>query len=224
MNTIRGIKHLFPKGARDKVRTHWQDLVARRAFHSAASRDFSPESIATLREAWGNVSFSARDDYLCAVSDYARRANVAILECGTGLTTALMAAVANVPIYCLEHSPEWAEFIDRRLRQLHLSAAVIRSKLQDYGAFDWYEIPSSLPDEFDLVVCDGPPGTTRGGRYGLVPLLGERIHRAAVLLDDAHRPQEREIITRWESESKFKFLHHASGYAFRPRRKLAGEY
>jgi hypothetical protein len=222
MNTLRGIKHLLPKGARDKVRMHWQDLVARRAFRSAASRNFSPDSIATLREDWGNVSFSARYDYLCAVCDYARRANVAILECGTGLTTALMAAVAEVPIYCLEHSPEWAEFIDRRLRQLDLSAFVIRSKLHDYGAFDWYEIPISLPNEFDLVVCDGPPGTTRGGRYGLVPLLGERIHLAAVLLDDSQRLQESEIIARWESEFKFKLLHHASGYAFRPRGELAG--
>ena len=216
MNTLRVIKHLVPQRARDKVRTHWADLVATRAFRAAASRGFCPESIVSLREAWGNASFAARYDYLCAVCDYARRSNIAILECGTGLTTAIMAAVANVQIYCLEHSPEWADFIDRRLNQLHLSAAVIRSKLHDYGAFDWYEIPTSLPNKFDLVVCDGPPGTTRGGRYGLLPLLGERIHRAAVLLDDAQRPQESEILTRWQTEFKFKFLHHVSGYAFRP--------
>jgi hypothetical protein len=216
MRMLSAIKYLLPKATRGKLRMHWQDRAARQAFRSAQSRDFSGDSIAALKEAWGNAGFEADCDYLCAVRDYARQAKLAILECGTGLTTALMAGVAKVPVYSLEHSSEWAEFIDRRLRQSHLSAVVCRTRLHDYGHFDWYEVPISLPHEFDLVVCDGPPSTTRGGRYGLAAIVGQRIQHAAILLDDAERAQESEMISRWETEFGFRFLRHHSGYAVRP--------
>jgi hypothetical protein len=44
-------------------------------------------------------------------------------------------------------------------------------------------------------VCDGPKGTTRGGRYGLAPVMKDRLAPGCiVLLDDTSREAERAII------------------------------
>ena len=44
------------------------------------------------------------------------------------------------------------------------------------GSFVWYDVPKDVwPAEFRLVVCDGPPGDMKGGRYGLLPLVGARL-------------------------------------------------
>jgi len=74
--------------------------------------------------------------------------------------------------------------------------------LKDYGDFCWYDAPlASMPASFSLVVCDGPPGATKGGRYGLVPVLGKRLsYGCVIMLDDAAREQELAIARRWEAE------------------------
>jgi len=52
-----------------------------------------------------------------------------------------------------------------------------------------------------MVICDGPPGATKGGRYGLVPVMKDRLRTGSfILLDDAAREQEQEIARRWMSE------------------------
>lgn len=75
------------------------------------------------------------------------------------------------------------------------------SPLKDYGDFCWYDAPlESMPDSFSLVICDGPPGATKGGRYGLVPFMRDRLRSGCViLLDDAEREEERTIAARWQS-------------------------
>ena len=61
------------------------------------------------------------------------------------------------------------------------------------------EIVSS---EFQLIVCDGPPGHTLGGRYGLLPIVGNRLRKGAViLLDDAERSEEQVALRRWAKEA-----------------------
>lgn len=71
-----------------------------------------------------------------------------------------------------------------------------------YGGFDWYDVESvQLPDTIGLVVCDGPPGTSRGGRYGLVPILKDRLAPGCIILiDDTDRAGERDIVDRWCTE------------------------
>jgi hypothetical protein len=52
---------------------------------------------------------------------------------------------------------------------------------------------------FDLVLCDGPPSKTRGGRYGLIPIMHSRMRRSAkVFVDDTGRTDEVAIIQRWK--------------------------
>jgi hypothetical protein len=62
-----------------------------------------------------------------------------------------------------------------------------------------------MPPAFQLVICDGPPGETPGGRYGLWPVLGQRLAPGAViLLDDADRPGEEEVLRRWSTEARMR--------------------
>ena len=158
---------------------------------------------------WGNDGFAANIDYLQEVARIATTTEGPILECGSGLTTLLLGLLAGrrgVEIRSLEHSAEWQQRISTVLTENRISnVEVLSSPLRDYGAFCWYDPPlQRLPDYFRLVVCDGPPGKTKGGRYGLLPVCGERLQRGTVIvLDDTNRPDELELVNRWKSEVDF---------------------
>jgi predicted O-methyltransferase YrrM len=164
---------------------------------------------------WGNP-WTVRTRYLQAVWETSGVANAAILECGSGLTTLVLACMARkhgVPVWTLEHDPWWAARIERELQRFGLKANVILAPLIDYGDFDWYDVSGpELPRAFDVVVCDGPPGTNRGGRFGLVPVVGERLKSGCIiLLDDASRPSEAATLTRWADDYALKYLVHEAG-------------
>jgi hypothetical protein len=179
----------------------------RRALQEFRARDEGapiPEDLLRrLFHGWGNERYAARPEYLRAVIDAADRARGPILECGCGLSTLLLGIEGSrrgVAVCALEHDAYWAKRTRRELAQNEIeNAVVVDAPLCDYGDFVWYEIPRALPASFSLVVCDGPPAD-RGGRYGLVPLLADRIEGAEILLDDATRSQEEEIISRWTRE------------------------
>ena len=155
---------------------------------------------------WGNEDWSALDEYLAGCITHALVAQGATLECGSGLSTLLLGAIAQRQgrsHWALEHTPEWATRVQRYLKRYQLDAVRLCAKpLKDYGAFCWYDAPlEAMPDQFSLVICDGPPGFTKGGRYGLVPIMNERLKAGCViLLDDAGRAEECAIATRWQTE------------------------
>ncbi|MCV5153746.1 hypothetical protein OFC46_28050, partial [Escherichia coli] len=73
------------------------------------------------------------------------------------------------------------------------NVSVRLAELKDYGDFSWYntQVIYDFPDSFSLVVADGPPGNTKGGRIGLLPLLKDRLSNdVQILLDDAERESE----------------------------------
>ncbi len=46
---------------------------------------------------------------------------------------------------------------------------------------------------------NGPPATTRGGRFGLVPVMAAHFARpGTIVLDDANRLPESEIVLKWQ--------------------------
>ena len=166
---------------------------------------------------WGNEDWSALDEYLTACISHALEAKGAILECGSGLSTVLIGAVAQAtrqPHWAFEHNPEWAAKVDRCLREYRVNSTTLRVRpLKDYGDFSWYDAASdAVPAQFTLVICDGPPGTTKGGRYGLVPVMGDRlVGGCVILLDDADRDEERAIAKRWQAERGAEI--HLGGHA-----------
>jgi hypothetical protein len=64
----------------------------------------------------------------------------------------------------------------------------------------WYDLKGlSALDPIDLLVVDGPPFFVGAlARYPALPLLWDRLAQdVTILLDDADRPDEREVVRRW---------------------------
>lgn len=155
---------------------------------------------------WGNEGWSALDEYLATCINHALAADGPVLECGSGLSTLLLGAVAQKKghyYWALEHTAAWGTKLQTYLDAYNLDAVVLCVKpLKDFGEYSWYDAPlASMPDNFSLAICDGPPGTTKGGRYGLVPIMKARFGpRCVILLDDAIREEEVASAARWKTE------------------------
>ena len=167
--------------------------------------------IADLIYGWANPGWSALDEYLTACVRWAIRTRGPILECGAGLSTIVVGAIAKrrgLSLWSLEHAPDWIARVEVCLHHYRLDNVILcATVLQDYGEFVWYDPPLEfMPDDFSLVICDGPPGSIKGGRYGLMPILGERLRAdCTVLLDDAGRRGELAIAERWNAELAMPF-------------------
>jgi hypothetical protein len=153
---------------------------------------------------WGNL-WSLRPAFLAALLYKVREARGPILECGSGLSTLLVGLVAKdkgVEVWTLEHDPFWAGEVRKALARYDVEGVkVCETPLREYGEFLWYDPPKGeMPANFALVVCDGPPGGTPGGRYGLMPVMREHLGGALVFLDDAGRAGERDAMARWARE------------------------
>jgi hypothetical protein len=109
----------------------------------------------------------------------------------------------NVETWSLEHNAQWHGRVSKaiarhRVPGVHLCYAPLR----DYQQFNWYDPPlAEMPERFGLVICDGPPDLANGGRYGLLPILGDRLAAGTVILfDDVREPGQPEVLRRWETE------------------------
>lgn len=166
--------------------------------------------LSQLISAWSNEGYSANLEYLEAVAKSSVMTQGPVLECGSGATTILLGILCarrHIEVWSLENSLEWQDRVTKALEHNRISGVrVCASPLVEYGEFVWYDPPlAQMPKEFSLVVCDGPPGTTRGGRYGLMPVMGSRLPPGStILLDDAGRPGELELIKEWETEAGFE--------------------
>ena len=155
---------------------------------------------------WDNEKWSADEMYLAEVIRTAETTRGSILECGSGLTTLLMSAVAarrGVQVHSLEHNETWHARVRSAVLEMGGTTTTVHlAPLRDFGDYDWYDAPlSSLPDDFTLVVCDGPPGSTRGGRSGMLPRMrGKLAPKCTILLDDVIRPEERALALEWSRE------------------------
>lgn len=152
-----------------------------------------------LISGWGNESWSAGPEFLSACANEALVARGPILECGSGLTTLVVGAIAQrsgKTLWSLEHSPEWGGRVRTELDEFGIDSVQLSvAPLGDWGECDWYQPPlAQMPEAFDLVLCDGPPNATRGGRAGPATVMRERLTPGCViLLDDASRAAESKL-------------------------------
>lgn len=149
--------------------------------------------------------------YLRHMATKAVKSNGDVLECGSGLSTLLLAVTAGRQghrVHTFEHDSsvhgKLLQLVERyQLENVTVHHAPIRS----YGSFDWYEIPAGCDsDDFQLVICDGPARhLTDSGRYGLFPVMRERLHpHCRVIMDDSNRSLERHVIGRWRKEQRIE--------------------
>ena len=137
--------------------------------------DIDRDLIEELVSSWGN-RWSAQHEFLDDCLKQVRQTSGPVLECGSGLSTISLGAVAQsrgIRMWTLENEPKWAartqEYLHKyRIHSVTMALAPIRS----FGDFDWYSLPSlqTIPGKISLVICDGPPGgTTRAAASGWCP-------------------------------------------------------
>jgi hypothetical protein len=205
-------RSLPPAPLRRFLRQCHRNWVFRRAMAAylkdpLAATEPSSRILTDLVYGWGNDHWSAHQEYLTACIRHALAARGPILECGSGLTTLLAGAAARragVGMWSMEHRPAWGERVRRCLSRHHVdSVHLCVAPLRDYAGYSWYNPPRvAMPDNFSLVICDGPPGSTWGGRYGLLPTMGEKLAPdCVILIDDAARPDKEAVARRWQAES-----------------------
>jgi hypothetical protein len=166
----------------------------------------SRELLKRLRVGWDNQGWDAKLDYLQEIVERAVATEGPILECGSGLTTLVLGYLAGkrtVKTWSLEHNAAWHRRVSNAIERYHVPEVnLCFAPLRDYATFNWYDPPlADMPVKFSLVVCDGPPDLASGGRYGLLPVLGNRLKPGAVILfDDAREPGQPEVLRRWTTE------------------------
>ncbi len=154
------LHHLVPASIRRALRDAvWLRQVrgALRELESLPLRQApSRAALDRLLRAWANDGWAAELEVLEELAHHAATTPGPILECGSGATTVLLAALAarrGVAVWVLEHEPQWAARVIRalgpaRAGTLHVCIAPLR----DFGAFDWYDAPlSRMPDAFAIV-------------------------------------------------------------------------
>lgn len=140
--------------------------------------EFCPDAIAEARKLTGNSSYAAPQEVLSICAALSRKAEGPILETGSGLSSIVLAAGTDEPVYCLEHSEKWAAY----LQDMVTRSGVENVRVVMCGIADgWYDVPGSIPKEFALVLNDGPPRQI-GSRMGLFDRYGST---PTIICDDA---------------------------------------
>jgi hypothetical protein len=219
------IKKVFPSSFKNRIkkinRERQLSVALKRLTAAVESGTPQADILAELGRAWGEDGYRAVGGYLEEVTRFALETRGPVLEIGSGLTTLILGALVarrGIPVWTLEHHPEYFGYTGETLKSLGLrNVHLTFAPLRDYGEFCWYDPPlDELPRDFRLVVADGPPGDVKGGRFGLLPVL--RSHFApgvVVLLDDAERAREKAVLEKWESEYGLsQQLHSRNGKAW----------
>ena len=136
-----------------------------------------------------------------------------VVECGSGTSTLWLAFAlrrnGSGRVLSLEHSEQFAA-ATRALLERHgladwaeVRVAPLVATATPRGALDWYDVGPDL-GPIDLLFVDGPPATTgKLARYPAIPVLGRNlVPGALVVLDDAGREDEREVVRHWLAENE----------------------
>jgi predicted O-methyltransferase YrrM len=136
-----------------------------------------------------------------------------VLETGSGVSTIVIARRlqqrGHGRLTSLEHLAEHAQRTRSELEAQGLTdvAEVVDAPLEEVtlgeGTWRWYRLPETLPPTIDLLFVDGPPsGTGPLARYPALPLLRDRLAPGAtILIDDGDRPDEQDMLRRWQAET-----------------------
>lgn len=154
--------------------------------------------------------WTAAADFLKIISDHCLEYKPeTIVECSSGTSSLVLSKCCQFNscghVYSLENGEEFAAITRGYLADHLLSDYndVIYSSLKEYRLSDvtyqWYDI-NKLPEvEIDLLVIDGPPGfVQKNSRYPALPLLHDLMAKnCIVILDDAAREDEQEVVSLW---------------------------
>ena len=140
----------------------------------------------------------------------AERRPEVVVDLGSGTTTLLLALLARTGaperIISVDHD---ADYLARTARLLHDAGVADHVELVhapltevdvDGHREPWYDLAGGpTPERVDLLIVDGPPRTASPtARHPALGWFAPALHeRSLVVLDDADRAGEREVVRRW---------------------------
>ncbi len=150
-------------------------------------------------------------DFLLVLAEHiSERKPMTILECSSGVSTVVAARSLQIlgagHVYSLEHEPAYADKTRGLLARYGLAdwATILDAPLVTIPSGEtWYDeqsIPADLT-RIEMLVVDGPP-TSIGPlvRHPALPRLRSRLApECVVLVDDAGRADESEMLRNWQS-------------------------
>lgn len=133
------------------------------------------------------------------------------VELGSGTSTAWLASAlrrtgGEATFVSVEHDLHYLAETAEQLRMarcedwVRLVHAPLTELSQAGVTTNWYSIPlGAIPHPIGLLIVDGPPaGKEESARYPAVPALRDQLaDEATILLDDADRHGESEVLHRW---------------------------
>lgn len=124
-------------------------------------------------------NYAADAGVLALCTGIARKCAGPIIETGSGLSSVLMAAVTDQPVYSLEHLSHWGAQTLKWAEEAGVpNVGLCSAPLVD----GWYDVePFDLPNKFAFGFCDGPP-RMYGTRMRFFEVFGERC--TVILVDD----------------------------------------
>lgn len=142
----------------------------------------------------------------------------AILECGSGISTMYIAKAmsrVNGTIYSIDHSEEWLQIVDNRLKRegiprenyllIHAPLTNCRIALDGNKWYDIERLDEIKSREFDMLIVDGPGAAAKEdsfARYPAFPFFKNNLkENFAIILDDISRNGEKIIAEKWSKDS-----------------------
>lgn len=175
--------------------------------------------------------WAASPDVICILlKQILARQRPDVFEFGCGTSTILLGLALKKlggRLTAVEHNTTYANQIRKALNEHELNdiCTIIVAPLTQMtvGArrflfYDCIEALSNLNRNYDLVFIDGPPGITQAdARYPALPVISQHLaNGATVVLDDAARHDEQEIIDAWRKafpELDFTYVETEKGAA-----------
>ena len=118
-----------------------------------------------------------------------------IVELGSGESTVLIDKLrpADGSHIAYDQTAFWVESVMRRAPRCNVRHAQLTQK--EFQGVSYSGYAGLQPQEFDLLLVDGPNGTDHASRYDAVALVaGNPSPEFIVIVDDAERPGERETV------------------------------
>ena len=144
-----------------------------------------------------------------------------LVELGGGVSTIYLARLLRTRgghLTTIEEDEKWAKMLQSMLasENLHDSVTVVTAPVLARGmgtsSLPWYEenaLSEKLSKEpIDLLLVDGPASRLDVPliRYGALPFFDKKMSpRCSIILDDARRKDEQEVIKRWSQEFNVEF-------------------
>lgn len=162
-----------------------------------------------------------------------------ILEAGSGVSTLISAyclqSIGKGKVISLDHEKNFADLSSKNLfkHELQDIGTVVHAPLTKIDingkTWIWYDIKELFEviknQSIDLLIVDGPPWNTQDlARYPALPILIDLLsENAIIIVDDANRKDEIEILNLWTKQFKgfqLELLESDSGTAILRRTSI----